>query len=92
MQGELPPAQRRAALSAGLGVVTFAGPRGSGFYKGGHDDKTANTMVCLRRGKRCVVLLGNDVRDEKLFPELVCTVLGETGAPWRWEYPNQFAP
>ena len=90
LQADLPVAQRRADLSAGLGVVTFSGPQGAGFYKGGHDDKTANTMVCVRRGKRCVVMLGNDVRDERLFPELVRTVLGETGVPWRWEYPEQF--
>lgn len=92
LQDELPSAQRRPDLSAGLGVVTFSGPQGPGFYKGGHDDFTGNTMVCVRRGKRCVVLLGNDVRAERLFPELVRTVLGETGAPWRWEYPEQFAP
>lgn len=92
LQDELPPARRWQNLSAGLGVVTFTGPQGAGFYKGGHDDKTANTMVYVRRGRRCVVLLGNDVRVEKLFPELVRAVLGETGAPWRWEYPDQFAP
>lgn len=92
LQAELPPARRRGDLAAGLGVVTFRGPQGTGFYKGGHDDQTANTMVCVARGRRCVVILANDVRAEKLFPELVRTVLGETGAPWRWEYPEQFAP
>ena len=92
LQDELPPARRRGDLSAGLGVVTFAGPQGPGFYKGGHDDKTGNTMVCVRSGKRCVILLSNDVRSEKLFPDLVRTVLGETGVPYRWEYPEQFAP
>lgn len=92
LQAELPPAKRRRDLSAGLGVLTFAGPQGPGFYKGGHDDQTANTMVCIERGRRCVVILGNDVRDEALFPALVKTVLGETGAPWQWEYPEQFVP
>lgn len=88
---ELPAAERRRDLAAGLGVVTFTGPQGPGFYKGGHDDQTANTMVCVARGKRCVVMLGNDVRDEALFPELARVVLGETGMPWAWEYPYQFA-
>ena len=92
LQPELPPARRIAGFAAGLGVLTLTGPQGPGFYKGGHDDFTANTMVCVRRGKRCVVLLANDVRAERLFPELVRVVLGETGAPWRWEYPEQFAP
>ena len=88
---ELPPAQRFAGLSAGLGVVTFTGPQGPGFYKGGHDEQTGNTMVCVRAGRRCVLILSNDVRSEAIFPDLVRTVLGETGAPWRWEYPEQFA-
>lgn len=92
LQPELPADQRWRGVSAGLGVVTFSGPQGAGFYKGGHDEQTANTMVCLRAGRRCVVILGNDVRDEALFPELVRTALGETGMPWRWEYPDQFAP
>lgn len=92
LQPELPADQRWRGVSAGLGVVMFSGSEGAGFYKGGHDEQTANTMVCLRAGRRCVVILGNDVRDEALFPELVRTALGETGMPWRWEYPDQFAP
>jgi len=86
LQPELPPAQRRPDLSAGLGVVTFTGPQGPGFYKGGHDDITANTWVCLEQGQRCVVILSNDVRAERAFPYLVRTLLGETGVPYDWEY------
>ena len=86
LQPELPPERRRADLGAGLGVVVFEGPQGAGFFKGGHDDATANTWVCIQRGQRCVVILSNDVRAEALFPQLVALVLGETGAPWHWEY------
>jgi CubicO group peptidase (beta-lactamase class C family) len=86
LQPELPPAQRRADLAAGLGVIVFDGPQGPGFMKGGHNDSTANTLVCLERGQRCVVILSNDVRSEPAFPALVQFILGETGAPWRWEY------
>lgn len=64
----------------------FDGPQGRGFMKGGHNDSTGNMMVCIERGRRCVVLLSNDVRSEAAFPRLVAFVLGETGAPWRWEY------
>ncbi|WP_426805162.1 serine hydrolase domain-containing protein [Stenotrophomonas sp. SrG] len=93
LQDELPPAKRRADLAAGLGVVVFDGPQGHGFYKGGHDDAVGNTMVCLARGQRCVVILGNDVRAEAAFPALVRYVLGDTGAPWAWEYGNKvFVP
>lgn len=86
LQPELPPAQRRPDLAAGLGVVVFDGPQGHGFYKGGHDDITGNMMVCIEARQACVVLLGNDVRDEKLYPELVRFILGVTGMPWDWEY------
>jgi len=86
LQAELPAAQRHATLAAGLGVIVFDGPQGRGFMKGGHNDSTGNTMVCIERRRRCVVILANDVRAEPAFPALVHFVLGETGAPWRWEY------
>ncbi|MGG2102511.1 serine hydrolase domain-containing protein [Stenotrophomonas sp. NRRL B-14846] len=86
LQPELPAAQQRRDLAAGLGVVTFRGSQGAGFYKGGHDDAVGNTLVCIERYKRCVVILGNDVRAEATFPALVAFVLGDTGVPWQWEY------
>ena len=86
LQAELEPAQRRVDLQAGLGVVTFNGPLGHAFMKGGHNPWTANTLVCVERGQRCVVILANDVRAEPAFPALVKFVLGENAAPWRWEY------
>jgi CubicO group peptidase (beta-lactamase class C family) len=86
LQPELPIDQRRADLAAGLGVIVFDGPQGPGYYKGGHNDSTGNTWVCVQRGRRCVVILANDVRAEAAFPHLVSFVLGETGVPWDWEY------
>lgn len=86
LQPELPPAERRTDLAAGLGVVVFDGPQGRGFFKGGHNDSTGNTLVCVLRGRRCVVILSNDVRAEAAFPALVRFTLGETGVPWTWEY------
>lgn len=83
---ELPPSERHKDLAAGLGVVVFEGPQGRGFYKGGHNDSTGNTWVCVQRGRRCVVILSNDVRAEAAFPHLVAFVLGDTGVPWTWEY------
>ncbi len=74
------------SLSAALGVVTFTGSQGAGFYKGGHNDSTGNTWVCVEAGKRCVIILANDVRMEAAFPQIVKGILGETGAPWKWEY------
>ena len=70
----------------GLGVVVFDGPQGHGFFKGGHDGQTANTMVCIEASQRCVVILSNDVRSEAGFAELVRFILGDTGVPYDWEY------
>lgn len=73
-------------LSAGLGLVTFAGDRGKVWFKGGHNESTGNMVVCVEREKRCLVMLSNDVRAERIYPQLVEAVLGDTGMPWSWEY------
>ncbi len=83
---DLPPAEQRKDLYSGLGVIVFAGPQGHGFYKGGHDGQTANTMVCVEASQRCVLILSNDVRSEAGFAELVRLILGDTGVPYDWEY------
>ena len=84
---EAPPGQRWPQLAAGLGVSSCSGPAGRGLMKGGHDDITANTMVCIDAKGRCVVILSNDVRAELAFPTLVEALLGPTGFAWPWEYP-----
>lgn len=86
LQPELAPNQQIPNLAAGLGVITFSGPQGPGWFKGGHNDSTGNMWVCLARSGRCVVILANDVRAEAAFPAIVRGVLGETGLPWHWEY------
>ena len=83
---DLPTAQQRKDLFAGLGVVTFTGPQGPGYFKGGHDGQTANTMVCIAKSRKCVLILSNDVRAEAGFADLVHAVLGDTGVPYDWEY------
>ena len=60
--------------------------RAHGFFKGGHDGQTANTMVCVEASQRCVVILSNDVRSEAGFKDLVRFILGDTGVPYDWEY------
>jgi CubicO group peptidase (beta-lactamase class C family) len=84
-------AQPFPSLSSAIGVVTFTGPQGGGYYKGGHNDTTGNTWVCIEAKMRCVVILSNDVRAEPAFPYIVRALIGETGVPWAWEYgPIQF--
>lgn len=93
LQAEVPPAKRHKDLTAGLGVIVFKGPQGPGFFKGGHNDTTGNTLVCVEKRRSCVVILANDVRAEADFPRLVKFLLGETGVPWRWEYGDmKFVP
>jgi CubicO group peptidase (beta-lactamase class C family) len=76
----------RKDIHAGLGVIVFDGPQGHGFFKGGHDGQTANTMVCIEDSLRCVLILSNDVRAEAGFAELVKFILGDTNVPYAWEY------
>jgi CubicO group peptidase (beta-lactamase class C family) len=83
---DLPLSQQRKDLYAGLGVGVFDGPQGHGFFKGGHDGQTANTMVCVEKSQRCAVIFANDVRAEAGFAELVRFILGDTGVPFDWEY------
>jgi CubicO group peptidase (beta-lactamase class C family) len=92
LQDEAPERERVPNLAAGIGLVTFAGPQGPGFFKGGHNESTGNMLVCLAVVRRCVVLLSNDVRAEKAFPAIVQAALGDTGMPWRWEYGPAFVP
>lgn len=89
LQPDAPAGQRVPGLAAGIGVIAFNGPQGPGWFKGGHNDSTGNTLVCVKRGERCVLILSNDVRAERAFPMLVKTALGETGVPFNWEYGAQ---
>jgi CubicO group peptidase (beta-lactamase class C family) len=79
------PAMNAIRLSAGLGVVTFEGPFGHAFFKGGHNDTTGNQAICVEKGRQCVLFLSNDVRAESLFQRLTEATLGDPGMPWSWE-------
>jgi CubicO group peptidase (beta-lactamase class C family) len=80
------PRNAAIQLAAGLGLVTFQDASGPAWFKGGHNDWTGNMAICLEHGKRCLVMLANDVRAERIFPELTRVILGETRMPWSWEY------
>jgi CubicO group peptidase (beta-lactamase class C family) len=85
-QPDLPLSEQRKDLASGLGVTVFDGPQGHGFFKGGHDGQTANTLICVETSQRCVLILSNDVRSEAGFIELVRFILGDIGEPYDWEY------
>ena len=61
-------------------------PLVAAWFKGGHNDWTGNFVICLEQSRRCVVLLANDVRAERVYPDLVRFILGPTRMPWTWEY------
>jgi CubicO group peptidase (beta-lactamase class C family) len=79
------PAMQAIKLSAGLGVITFEGPYGRAFFKGGHNDTTGNQAICVETTRRCVLYLANDVRAESLYQRLTEATLGDPGMPWSWE-------
>jgi CubicO group peptidase (beta-lactamase class C family) len=86
LDNEIDPRNQDVRLAAGLGVVTWSGPQGPGFFKGGHNEKTDNILVCLSAGQRCVIILSNIPKGDRVLPQIVDTILGDTEIPWRWEY------
>lgn len=84
LDGDAPAGEQPGGVASSVGLITFTGPQGAAFFRGGHNDSTGNTLVCLEKGQRCVLIMSNDVRAEAAFPMIVRDILGETGAPWRW--------
>ena len=83
---ETEPRNAEIGLAAGLGLVTFRDTSGPAWFKGGHNPWTGNMVICLENRKRCLVMLANDVRAERIYPEVARLILGETVMPWTWEY------
>jgi CubicO group peptidase (beta-lactamase class C family) len=76
-------------LSASLVGETWQGPDGRRYFsKGGHNDWTGNLAMCEETRQRCLVMLGNSVRSEIIFPEITSMVMGETDFPFWWTYPE----
>ncbi|WP_262695834.1 serine hydrolase domain-containing protein [Kordiimonas aquimaris] len=86
LDNTIDPRNVQLRLSAGLGAETWYGPQGLGFAKGGHNEKTDNMLVCLIEAKKCVVLLSNTAKGDRVFPQIVEFIMGPTGLPWRWKY------
>lgn len=83
---DINPENKSTGLAAGLGLVTFQDTSGPAWFKGGHNDWTGNMVICLESKERCVVMLANDVRAERIYPDIARFILGETKMPWNWEY------
>ena len=77
-------ANRSIGLGYGLGWGVFETPRGRAFFKEGHDEGTANYMLCIDRERSCIVLMSNSDRAEEIYATLVRTLMG-VDIPWQWE-------
>lgn len=84
LQDAAPAAEQPVDVAATIGLIRFTGPQGTGFFRGGHNDSTGNTLVCIEKSQRCVLIMSNDVRAEAAFPMIIRNILDETGTPWRW--------
>jgi hypothetical protein len=67
-------------------LVSFRDASGPAWFKGGHNPWTGNMVICLETNKRCLVMMANDVRAERIYPELARIILGDIDMPWHWEY------
>jgi CubicO group peptidase (beta-lactamase class C family) len=72
-------------LGYGIGWGVFETPYGHAFFKEGHDEGTANYVLCVDPAKACIVMLANDVRAERIFVPLVRRLFGEVNLPADWE-------
>ena len=72
-------------LGYGLGWGVFETPYGHAFFKEGHDEGTANYVLCVEPRRSCIVMLANDVRAERIFATLVRRLFGEVNLPADWE-------
>ena len=87
---ETSPRGPEIGLAAGLGVDLYQDGSGHWWSKGGHNPWTGNQAICHEEAQRCIVLLANSVRAERIYPRIVERVLGENPVPWWWYYPDQF--
>ncbi|MDZ4689882.1 MAG: serine hydrolase domain-containing protein [Terricaulis sp.] len=82
------PRGEATSLSASLVGETWVSPSERYFSKGGHNDWTGNLVICGETQQRCLVMLGNSVRAEIIFPEIAELILGQTQFPFWWIYPE----
>jgi transcriptional regulator with XRE-family HTH domain len=77
------PRSEPTDLSASLAGKTWQGPRSHYFSRGRSNDWTGDLVICQETGQRCLVMPGNCVRAEIVYPE--------TAAPGR-RPPERSAP
>jgi hypothetical protein len=68
-------------LSASFVGEPWEGQNGRCFSKGRHNDWTGSLVICGESEQRCLVVLGNSVRTEIVFPEVAALVVAKPDFP-----------
>ncbi len=82
---ETTDANRAIKLGYGLGWGVFETPYSTAYFKEGHDDGWENHSVVFPEKKLAIVLMANSSNADKIFKELLETVIGDKYTPWQWE-------
>lgn len=83
-------ANSRIRLAYGLGWGRWRSRFGTAWFKEGNGSGATNYVVCLERGRRCMVVLTNSARGQKMFCALTAALLGPVEMPCDWNgYPRQ---
>ncbi len=72
-------------LSYGLGWGLIRCQQGPAYFKEGNGGPWRNYTILFPKQGTAVVILVNSENGERVFRELVETVLGPTCIPWKWE-------
>lgn len=72
-------------LSYGLGWGLFSCKLGKAFFKEGNGDAWKNYNINYPDKGISVIIMTNSENGEHLYQELLETIVGETGIPWKWQ-------
>jgi len=72
-------------LSYGLGWGLFNCKLGRAFFKEGNGDAWKNYNINYPDKGISVIIMTNSENGEHLYQELLETIVGETGIPWKWQ-------
>lgn len=72
-------------LAYGLGWGLLHSPYGPAFFKEGHDDGWQHYMIQFRTAGTGLIIMTNSDNGEKIFKDLLASIIGDTFTPWDWQ-------
>ncbi len=72
-------------LSYGLGWGLLDCPNGKAFFKEGNGGAWKNYNINFKDKGISIIIMTNSENGEKIFQELIETVMGKTCIPWKWQ-------